>query len=288
LKSHIALFIVGLIYGLNFVVAKGVMPYPIGPMAFVFLRVGFAAAMFWLLQCFWPQRVEKQDIPKLLACAFFGVALNQGLFFKGISLTTPIHASLLMMATPVLVLLLTAIWLKEKASFRKWMGVALGISGGILLILQSHKSIGKVATNPFWGDIFVTINAASYGFFLVLVKPLMSKYRPDTVMAWCFLFGLPMVFVASFGEISQIGWHDFQQDTWITVAYVLVFVTFFAYLLNAYALRRVSPSVVSVYIYLQPLFATLLSVGLGMESFSLTMLISGLMIGIGVWLVSRG
>lgn len=286
LAAHFSLLAVGFIYGLNFVVAKGVMPHPVGPLAFVLLRVAFAAAVFWAIQAFYPQRVEREDLRRLSVCALFGVALNQGMFFKGISLTTPVHASLLMMATPVLVLLLTVWWLGEKANPRKWLGVALGVVGGVLLVANSSLSQGKTASNPLLGDILVTLNAASYGFFLVLVKPLMAKYRPDTVMAWCFLMGLPMIFSVSFFEFQNIAWQDFTPEAWWTVAFVLFFVTFMAYLLNAFALKRVSPSVVSVYIYVQPLVASLLSALLGMETFTPIMALSGVFIAGGVWLVS--
>lgn len=289
LLPHLAMFSVALIYAGNYTLAKAVMPEPIGPQAFILMRGGFAVLVFWLLHFVgFNERVERSDMPLLALSGLFGVAANQLMFFKGLNLTTPINASLLMMTTPILVLVISAFLLKESITRLKLLGILLGIAGAALLITsKSATQPNMSAANPLLGNILVVLNALSFGVFLVIVKPLMAKYKPLTVMKWVFSFGLIGVLPMGYNEFSQVNWAVFTLSTWLIVAYVLIGVTILAYLLNAYALSKVNPSVVGTYIYLQPLLATIIALIAGKDQLAWPMLWSALAIFAGVWMVSR-
>ncbi len=251
--AHLALFTVNFIYGVNYVVAKGLMPAVIGPSGFILLRVLGAGLLFWLLFAFRPQRVDLSDLGRLFLCAVTGVALNQLMFFHGLMRTSPLNASIIMVATPILVLVLAGVLLKERITWMKTCGVVLGAFGALVLIFAKPSGAGSGATAL--GDLFILVNATSYGLFLVMVKPLMRKYGTVTVMAWCFLFGLLLVLPFGWGEMAAVQWHVLSLPHILALAFVVVMVTFVAYLLNTWALARVSPTVVGTYIYLQPVLA---------------------------------
>ena len=203
------------------------------------------------------ERVERGDFPRLALAGLTGVALNQLLFFNGLNATSPVNASLIMTVNPVLVLLVSAALLGTAVTARKVAGVALGMAGAVALLLLGAKSQSLHAS--WQGDLMVLVNAASYGVYLVVVKPLMARYRPLTVIAWVFLFGAVFVLPVGASQALAIDWAAFEPAHWQGLAFVVLMTTFLVYLLNIYALQIVAPTVVSIYIYLQPLLATGLS-----------------------------
>lgn len=256
-RAHLALFTVNAIYGINYVVAKGLMPEVIGASGFILLRVLGAVALFWLLRLLRPERVAWADAGRLFLCALTGVALNQLMFFHGLMRTAPVNASIIMVATPILVLVLSGMLIGERITRAKLLGVLLGAAGALALVLL--KPGGGAAGATRLGDAFILINAVSYGLFLVLVKPLMRKYSAVTVMSWCFLLGLVMVAPFGFGELLRVDWPMLTAPVWAGLAFVVVMVTFVAYLLNTWALGVVSPSVVGIYVYMQPVLAVVVT-----------------------------
>lgn len=254
-QAHIALFTVNLIYGINYVVAKSLMPTVIGPSGFIALRVIGAGALFWGLLGLRPQRVQMSDLLKLLLCAVFGVAVNQLMFFHGLMRTAPVNASIIMVATPILVLVMAGVLIKERITWTKVAGVLLGAAGALALIFLKPAGGSSGATTL--GDAFILINAVSYAIYLVIVKPLMARYSAVTVMAWCFLFGTAMVLPLGWVELAAVEWSRLSIPVWTAIGFVVVLVTFVAYLLNTWALGAVSPTVVGTYIYMQPVLAAL-------------------------------
>lgn len=291
-KAHFALLGANVIYGVNHIVAKGVMPDKIGPSAFIFLRVLGAGIMFWIIKSFIKERVERKDLLLLLICGFFGVATNQLLFFHGLNLTSPIDASIIITAVPVMVLIFSAILLKEKITTNKLIGITIGAIGAILLVWYGKSGGG---TSSILGNIFVLINACSYALYLVLVKPLMKKYNPITVITWVFLFGFIFVFPVGINDLITTDFSAFTLNTYLTVAFVIIGTTFFAYLFNIYALSKLSPSVTGSYIYLQPvisfimvlIYAFLLGHNEYSQDINLIKVLSCLLVIAGVYLISK-
>lgn len=286
-KAHIALFLVALIYGANYSIAKIVLDDEyIQPLGFVLMRVLSGVILFWLSHLlFVREKVERKDFILLFLCGIFGVAINQMLFFIGLKYTTPINASLIMTTTPILVLLISAFIIKEKITFQKMIGIALGALGAIILIAYGKEF--SFQQNQFFGDLMIFINAVSYGIYLVFVKKLMMKYHPITVIKWVFTFGFIFVFPLGIDDLMEVQWSSFSPLVWWAVFYVLLAVTFLTYLLNGFALKIVNPSIVGIYIYLQPLLATSIALMMMKDELTLIKVIAGIFIFLGVYLVSR-
>jgi drug/metabolite transporter (DMT)-like permease len=285
LIAHLALIGSQLIYGANYTIAKEVMPNYIQPFGFIVLRCLGAVTLFWLVGLFVKEKVDKKDLPKLALCALFGIAINQLFFFKGLNYTNPINAAVIMTSTPILVLIMAAFLIKERITSTKALGIGVGLIGTLMILL-----IGKelsFSSDTFKGDLMVWVNASSYGVYLVLVSPFMRKYHPLTVIKWIFLFGLIQVLPFGFTEFTQIEWSTFPPNIiWATV-FVVVGLSFFAYLFNTLALKYVSPSVVSTYIYLQPVIASVFAIALGKDDLDMIKIVSAVLICTGVYLVSK-
>ncbi len=291
-KAHLALLGANIIYGANHIIAKGVMPHKIGPSAFIFLRVIGAGMLFWIIKSFISEKIEKKDYLLLLFCGLLGVATNQLLFFHGLNLTSPIDASIIITAVPVMVLIFSAIILKEKITSKKILGITIGAIGAVLLIWYGKNEVG---TSSILGNIFVLINACSYAIYLVIVKPLMKKYRPITVISWVFLFGFLFVFPIGLPDVLQTNFEAFTLTTYLTIAFVIIGTTFLAYLFNIYALQHVSPAVNGSYIYLQPavsflmvsLYAFVFNQNEYAQDINFIKVLSCVLVIIGVYLISH-
>jgi drug/metabolite transporter (DMT)-like permease len=289
-KAHLALFSVGVFYAINYIVAKGIMPDFIQPSGFIFYRVFGATILFWLVHRFISkEKIMREDYPRFIQAALFGVAMNQLFFFNGLSLTSPVNASVIMTSNPILVLLASALILKERITTTKVIGISLGLIGSVSLILLpillGLTDIEWSAGNPL-GDGMILINALSYGIYLVTVKPLMAKYEPMTVIKWVFTFGCVMVFPFGYDQALEVDWQAMPTTVFWGVVYVIFCVTFLVYFLNVYAMKTVSPSVVSAYIYLQPVLAGSMSIFLGIEDLHWIKVTAALFIFTGVYLVS--
>lgn len=287
LKAHVALFCVALIYGANYTIAKEVMNKEfIQPLGFIMLRVVSATILFWIFQrSFIHEKVDRKDLGLLALCGLFGVSINQMFFFSGLKLTQPIHAALIMTTAPILVLVTSAIITQERITLKKIVGIVLGMVGAIYLI-GSGKEV-HFSSNQMLGDFMILVNATSYSVYLVIVGKMMKKYNALTVITWVFTFGCVFVVPFGFNQVLKIEWNTFSKSIWIAVVYVLLFTTFLAYLFNAYALKIVKPTVVSIYIYLQPLLAGLIAIIWSKDEFTVEKMLAALLIFSGVYLVSR-
>jgi len=285
LKVHLALFTVSLIYGATFTIAKQVMPTYIQPFAFILMRVSVAAIFIFIFHSIFIKRkiTDWRDMKQLFVSALFGVAFNMLLFFKGLSITTPINGAVLMMNTPIFVVLFAAVYLKEKITYQKVTGILVAAFGAVLLMGGANFNFSG---QTVWGDVMVTANAIIYAFYLVYAKSLMQKYHPLTVTMWSFLFGWLVVLPFGAGEFMEIKFSDFTPQIWLFVAFVTIGSTFLTYVLNAYALRKASSSLVGSYIYLQPVLATLIAVVSGKDMLTLEKLMYVMVIFCGVFLVS--
>ena len=289
--AHLAVFGANLIYGINYTVAKDVMPEFLTPNGFILVRVLGAVILFWLLSLGLKleEQVDRNDWGRLALAGLFGVAVNQLFFFQGLALTTPINAAIIMTINPVMVLVIAAIILRNKITLTKTAGILLGLSGAVLLTIykEGELVIPNFSQDTALGDLLVLVNATSYAIYLVVVKPLMTKYQPVTVVKWVFLFGL--IYVLPFGakEIVGFDWANFPSYIYGEIAFVVVGTTFFAYLFNMYGLKKLSPSVVSIYIYLQPFLATLVALAWGSDTLSISQIMAATLVFGGVYLVSK-
>jgi len=285
--AHLSVLTANLIYGANYSIAKEVMPEYIEAFGFIFIRVWVTAIIFFVLSGFsGNEAVEKKDFARLFLCAVFGVAVNQLLFFKGLDLTSPINASLMMTTNPIMVLIVASVLIRERVTFRKVAGIITGIVGASTLLLWGKTA--SFSSASALGDFFILINSLSWGVFLIIVKPLMQKYKTVTVMKWVFLFGSVLVFPFGWEQFKAIEWNSFDTNVWMGVFYVVIATTSVAYMLNTFALVNLSPSTVSAYIYLQPLFATFIAILIGKDQLNILHIVSATLIFTGVYLVTTG
>ena len=276
------------IYGLNHTIAKNVMPVYISPFGFILLRVLGATILFWIASIFVKhERIERKDWPRLIACSFLGMVINMLAFFKGLELSTPVNSSVIITISPIIVFIFSAFLLKEKIKLIRSAGILFGFVGALILVLYTAKT-GLNAPNIPLGNILFIVNSFAYGLYLVLVKPLIEKYNVINLLKWLFLLAIFMNFPLTFDEFSSVHWTNLPiKEAILPMVFVVVGTTFCTYLFNAYALRTLSPSTVSSFIYLQPIVGIIYAVSTKSDSLSLVSVIGMILIFIGIYLVTK-
>lgn len=283
----IAAFTVQLLYGLNFTFAKDVIAGGyVTPFTFIIFRVGGATLLFWLFSSMGPkEKILRKDFLTLFFAAVFGVATNMLLFFKGLEYTTPIHAAVITTIVPIIVLILSTFYLKERLTALKITGVILACIGAIVLTVYGKST--RIADNVPLGNLLVLINAISYSIYIIIIKKLTDKYHPFTFIKWVFLFGLILVTPFGIRDFLAIDYSSFPSYIYFSIAFVVVGATFGTYTLNPLALRHLKASTVSIFIYIQPIIAGLFAIIMGSDSLSSVKLIASALIFSGVYLVTK-
>ena len=286
--AHIALIFTNLFFAINLTAVKHLTNLELAkPFGINVVRVGVSVLLFWLLYLFKPVniKIDKSDRMRLFLCAVVGIAINQLFFLKGLSLTYPIHAALLLLITPILIVFFAAWILKEKLGLLKVGGLALGISGAMVLVLAKNNS-GN-GDNVLLGDLFIIINAISYTLYFILVKPLMLKYNPIVILRWLFTIGL--FFVLPFGwiEFTQIPWERYTVIDFTSMGLVVLTGTFLAYLFNLFGIKMLGASIAGFYIYTQPVFAALIAMLFLHEQLEGYKILSAILIFSGVYLTNK-
>lgn len=284
--AHLSLLAANIIYGLNYSIAKAVMPDYIKPFALVSLRSVITAGLFWITSLFMPKEpVKNKDLLFLFGVSFFGVVINQTLFLVGLNLTSPINSSIILSTNPIFAFVFAALILKEKITFLGAIGLAIGFSGVLLLILQNGTP--DMASSTFLGDVYTLVNTISWAFYTVVIKRMLERYHPVTVMKWTFLFGMLTNVPVGYSQWSTMDWSSIPITAWLEIGFVVIFATYLGYLLISFGLRRLSPTIVSTYTYTQPIIAAYLASVMGQDHIDLVMIISALLIFAGVFVVSR-
>lgn len=275
------------IYGLNHTIAKGIMPHYVQPFGFIILRVLGAAILFWLISPLGPkERIDRKDYLRIILCAFLGMGLNMLVFFKGLSLSTPINSAVLITTTPIIVLVLSAIILKEKISSRKIIGIGIGLLGALGLILFGTE-VRIDAPNIPMGNFLILLNSIFYGSYLVVVKVLVSKYHPFTFMKWLFSLGVLICLPFGYDEFMQISWTTLPFEAYWGITFVILGTTFCTYLFNIFALSQLKASTLSAFVYVQPLVGIGYAILTGQDNLTLIKVVASCFVLVGVYLVSK-
>ena len=276
------------IYGLNHTIAKVVMPHYIGPFGFIMLRVVGASVLFWTISLFVPKEtIEPKDYLRIAGAAFLGMCINMLMFFKGLQLSTPINSGVIVTLTPIIILILSAFFLKEKLTKMKLLGITIGFSGALLLILSGNTSQVVNAPNVSLGNSMMLINSICYGSYLVIVKPLTKKYNIITLMKWMFLLGIFMTSPITYSEFSEVSWNTLPFEAIWRMAFVIIGTTFLTYLFNVYALKTLPATTIGAFTYLQPLITILYAVITGNDILDGIKISACLLVFFGVYLVSK-
>ena len=286
--AHFALLFTNIFFAINYTAVKYLINHQlIKPFGLNLLRVGISAVLLWTLYFFKPVKsvIHKKDIGRFFLCALTGIAINQLLFIKGLSLTYSIHASLLMLTTPILITFIAAWVLKEKLNSYKIAGLAMGIAGAIVLI-TARDSAGNGA-QVLYGDILIILNAISYTIYFVLVKPLMKEYEPITVIRMIFTMGFFMILPFCWNEFTEIPWQSYNITSYVLLTAIILGGTFLAYIFNVYGIKILGASMAGTYIYSQPVFAAAIAILFLREELSFYKILAAVFIFAGVYLANK-
>ncbi len=275
------------IYGINHTVAKGVMPTYVKPFGFIMLRVVGATILFWGISFLGPkEKIAKKDWGRILVCAILGMVVNMLSFFKGLQLSTPINSAVLVTITPIIVVILSAFFLSEKITVNKGLGIILGFIGAIALILFGAEVRQDAPNIPFGNFLFI-VNATAYGSYLILIKKLIEKYHPFTLMKWLFTVALIINLPITLPEALEIKWSTMPLWVYGSIAFVVIGTTFMTYLFNVFALTELKASTVGAFVYVQPLFGILFALISGKDQLTLVKIVATALVLFGVYLASK-
>ncbi|TXN37932.1 DMT family transporter [Flagellimonas hymeniacidonis] len=275
------------IYAINHTVAKGVMPTHVKPFGFIMLRVVGAAILFWVISFFGPkEKIEKKDWGRVLVCTILGMVINMLAFFKGLQLSTPINSSVLITITPIFVVVLSAFFLSEKITLNKGLGILLGFVGATALI-SFGAEIRQDAPNIPLGNFLFIVNGIAYGGYLIVVKKLIEKYHPFTLMKWMFTIAILINLPITLPEALEIKWSTMPLWVYGSIAFVVIGTTFLTYLFNVFALTELKASTVGAFIYLQPLLGILVALFSGKDHLTMIKILATALVLFGVYLASK-
>lgn len=261
------------------------MPQFIQPSSIIWIRMS-CTTVFFLAFIFLSKRsfkIEQKDYLRLFLCAIFGITINQIFFFEGLSRTSPINTSLIMSAIPITVFILSIIFLKDKMTKWNVAGLLLSATGAVILLLDSKGKFEGL----FLGDIFILVNAISYGIFLILARQLMRTYDSVTVIFWIFLMGTFLSFPYCYSNYHYTDWLHIPMYAWLSLGFIVVFATIINYYIGVDVLKDISPAVSSMYVYIQPIVTTLVALYFGSDKLDGQKLISSAAILVGVYLVGK-
>ncbi|QLG45544.1 DMT family transporter [Costertonia aggregata] len=275
------------IYGINHTIAKEVMPVYVKPFGFIFLRVFGAAILFWGISFLGPkEKIEKKDWGRLVVAALLGMVVNMLSFFKGLELSTPINSAVLVTISPIIVVALSAFFLKERITLNKSLGIIFGFVGALALVLFGME-IRQDAPNIPLGNTLFIINAIAYGSYLIVAKKLVEKYHPFTLMRWLFtvaaIINLPM----TLPEFLEIDWVTMPLWAYGVILFVVLCTTFMTYLFNIFAMTELKASTIGAFIYVQPIFGILFAIVTGKDGLTIVKLVATILVLVGVYLASR-
>lgn len=291
LKGHSSMLGANVMWGLMSPVAKFVMVGgAVTPLVVTDLRITGAMVLFWIASFFQkPERVAPKDLLKLLGASLLAIVFNQGCFIFGVGLTSPVDASIITTSMPLLAMVLAAIYLKEPITGKKVLGIAVGATGALLLILGSHQvSEAKAAGNHYiWGDLLVLLAQFSYALYFVLFKNFVNKYSLITIMKWMFTYAFICALPFSYNDLLHTEWKSLQNTEIGALVFIVVGSTFISYVLIVIGQKNLRPTVASMYNYVQPLVASIVAVCWGMDTFNFVKIISVALIFGGVYLVTN-
>ena len=286
LSGHLALLGANVIFGLNMPISKTVLSLDfVTPYTLNLFRMGGAAILFWIASLFCRrEKVPVRDILLLFAASLFGVQLNQVSFLIGLSMTAPVDASIVATTVPIITMIISALYLKEPITWKKVIGVLVGASGAIMLIMSAQSASG--GESHLAGNLLCLLSAASFATYLVLFKKLIGRYSSVTLMKWMFLFAALCNLPFCWGDFFSTDFSRFTWDVSLRVAYVVGGATFLAYLMIPVGQRLLRPTIVSMYNYVQPLVASLVAVLIGLDAMNWTKGVAAILVFSGVYIVT--
>lgn len=288
LKGHLAIGAAYTIFGLNLVFCKDIAnSESISPYVLFTLRAIGASALFWLLSAFMPkERIEKGDYWKIAVASLVGLFIPQMTFLMAITMTSAIDTAIIGTLGPIFTMIFAFFFLKEPITGKKAGGVALSFAGILFLIFNSVHAGGAAVTSPL-GVVLLLLNSISFSLYLGIFRPLISKYSVVTFMKWTFLFALIVSLPISAKGLITTNFPAIPINVRWEIGFLIFFATFVAYFLIPYSQKLIRPTLVSMYSYLQPIIAAIVSIWTGIDTLNWQKILSAILIVGGVILVSK-
>ena len=284
--GHLALLAANVFFGLNMVVSKDLMNGVVSPFGLNALRFIAGASAFWVISLFMkPEKVAKKDLLILLVGAVFGLMLNQTLFVEGLSRTSSVNASVISTTMPMVTMFISAMILKEPISFLKMLGVLVGGTGAVYLIMSSSQ--GASHEGNLTGDLLSFGSTIAFSLFLVVTKPITQKYSAVTVMKWLFLFAGLVVVPFSYSDIMAVDFAGMIPKDGLSLGYTLIFATILPYLILPIGQKRLRPTTQSMYNYVLPIVTFIVAVVAGTNTMTVSKGFATALVFIGVYIVTR-
>lgn len=289
LAGHLACFAAYAIFGINIIVCKDLTGgHLISPIALFTLRSIGAGLLFWFISLFQPkEEVDKKDYIKIFAASFLGFFLTQLTFLIAIPSVTPMSCSIISAMSPIYTMLIAAMAIKEPVTAKKACGVIISLFGIIFLIINSVGAHNGASENSFSGIVLMILNSLSFSLYLGIFKPLISKYSVVTFMKWIFLFATVMSLPVSAKEIVSLSWSSIPAPQLMELGFLIIFATFVSYFLIPFGQKRIRPTLVSMYSYIQPIIATGIAIIIGMDTLTWQKVLAAVLVFGGVVIVSR-
>ena len=286
--GHLACFIAYAIFGFNIIVCKDLTSGNlISPLAIFCLRSVGAGGLFWLISAFMPaEKIDRKDYLKIFAASMLGFFTCQITFLIGIPYITPMDCSILTAMSPIYTMAIAAIAIKEPISWQKAAGVAVSFAGIIYLIVSKTGNIGGASETTLFGIVMIVLNSLSFSMYLGIFKPLIGKYHVVTFMKWIFLFAFAVSVPFAGKEIITLDWTSIPRIQLAELAYLVVCATFITYFLIPIGQKRIRPTLVSMYSYVQPIIAIVISICIGMDTLTWQKVAAAVMVFGGVIIVS--
>lgn len=285
IQGHIFALSANILWGLMAPIGKSALA-EFSPLSVTTFRMVGAAACFWLLSLFCKrEQVDHRDMLKIFFASLFALVFNQGVFIFGLSLTSPIDASIVTTTLPIVTMIVAAVYLKEPVTNKKVLGIFVGAMGALILILSSQSAAG--GGSSIWGDLLCLTAQISFSIYLTVFKGLSQRYSPITLNKWMFVYASMCYIPFSYHDVAAIDWNGISTAAWLQVGYVVVGGSFLAYICIMTAQRLLRPTVVSMYNYMQPIVASIVTIIIGLGTFNLEKGIAIALVFLGVYIVTQ-
>jgi len=287
-KAHFAMLAANVLWGLNSPVAKNVLDSGISALSLTTFRMFGAAIAFWVTSVFTKkEHVKPEDLLKLFFAALLAIVFNQGSFIMGLSLTSPVDASIVTTMLPIVTMIVAAIFLKEPITSKKIGGIFLGAMGAFLLILTSQHQAGEPNSGNMWGNLLCLTAQISFALYLTIFRDLITRYSTITIMKWMFIYASICFIPFSFRDITSLQWDTIPTNIYVEIAYVALGATYLSYMCIMIGQKNLRPTIVSMYNYAQPIVASTVAVAVGMDHFGWSKGAAILLVFAGVYLVTQ-
>lgn len=285
-KGHLSLLAAASMWGLMSPIGKAAMEAGITGLLLANMRMIGGAVCFWIASVFAPkEKVSSWDLQLLFFASLLGIVCNQGCFTFGLSLTSPVDASIMTTTMPIITMVLAALFLKEPVTSMKVIGIFLGSIGALVLIISNVGNVQEGGS--IGGDVLCVAAQLSFACYLTIFKKLIARYNVFTLMKWMFTYAAICFIPFSYRDFTATDFSSFTSSVWLEVGFVVFFGTFVAYLMMIVGQKTLRPTVVSMYNYVQPVVGSSVAVFMGLATFGWVKALAAIMIFIGVYVVTQ-